>query len=244
MIKSMHTGETMKMIAGGCLAVLLLASGCDNATTYDIGSNDPNVIVAFGDSISAGEGSTDGQGYRELLGNLFAADGRTAIRVLDEGRPGTLSDTGVDRIDKVLRRDRPAVLILLLGTNDELEGVPRQQLFNFTGTTSGNLRQIITTARANKTLVVLSTIPPVCTESRQGQRANIVLMNEMIQALAVELQAQDNGIFLANAWDAFLTTSPPDGCGLINPDRGNHPNDGGYAVLAQIYYDALIDARW
>ena len=227
-----------------CLALLLLAGGCDNKTHYDIGANDPQRIVAFGDSISAGEGSSDGNGYRSLLEGLFAADGRGGMQVLNEGDPGALSDSGVRHVDTVLQRDRPAVMITLLGTNDELLGMPRKQFAAFAGTTSGNLREIVLAARANKTLVVLSTIPPVCTESRQAQRNNIALENEKIVALAAELQAQDNGVFLADAWGAFLKASPPDGCGLINMERGNHPNDAGYAVLAQTYYDALGDARW
>jgi lysophospholipase L1-like esterase len=234
----------MKTIACGSLAILLLTAGCDGGTTYDIGGNDPGTIVAFGDSISSGESSSDGQGYRRLLKDLLAADGRAGIQVLDEGVPGAFSDSGVRRIDRVLQQDRPAVLILLLGTNDEFEGVQRRQYFAFSGTTSGNLRQIVTAARANRTLVVLSTIPPVCTESRAAQRANIALMNDRILELAAELQAQDDGVFLADAWGAFLTTSPPDGCGLINLARGNHPNDAGYAVLAQTYFDALRDIRW
>jgi acyl-CoA thioesterase-1 len=244
MIRGMRTGEAVKAAAGACLALLLFAGGCDNAATYDIGGNDPNAVVAFGDSISAGEGSSNGLGYRGLLKNLFAADGRAEIRVIDEGLPGAFSDSGVRHIGTVLQQHRPAVLVLLLGSNDELTGEPQHAFFGFAGTTSGNLRQIVTAARANNTLVVLSTIPPVCTEGRRAQRENIALMNEKILALAAELQAQDNGIFLADAWDAFLTTGPPDGCGLINLDRGNHPNDAGYAVLAQTYYDSLRDARW
>ncbi len=242
MTRNMRREATLKAIAGGCLALSLFVGGCDHKTSYDIGLNDPNVVVAFGDSLSAGEGSSDGQGYRGMLKNLFAGDGRSQIQVLDEGRPGSLSDTGVNRIGKVLQQDRPAALIVLYGTNDELKGVPRQQFFAFTGTTSGNLRQIVSTARGNKTLVVLSTIPPVCGEGRQTQRANIVLENDKIHELAVEFK-HDNGVFFADAWDAFLQTSPPDGCGLIG-ERGNHPNDAGYAVLAQTYYDALDNARW
>ena len=38
--------------------------------------------------------------------------------------------------------------------------------------------------------------------------------------------------------------APPDGCGLIKKDPGNHPNEAGYAVLAKTYYQALGDARW
>ena len=231
----------MKTIAGCCLAFLLFAAGCDDTTTYDIGSNDPNTVVALGDSITVGESSSDGLGYREILKNLFAADGRTGIQIFNEGRPGALSDSGVKRIDRILQQYRPAVLIVLFGTNDELLGVPRQVTFAFAGTTSGNLRQIVTAARANKTLVVLSTIPPVC--GREGQLSNIVLMNDVIRQLAVEFK-DDDGVFLADAWDAFVKTSPPDGCALINRDRGNHPNDAGYAVLAQTYYDALGDGRW
>lgn len=241
------TWRELKNWFGAACAVLLVAgAGCQSDSTptvFDIGSNDPNAVVAFGDSISEGYGSVGGNGYRDDLERLFAADGRSHIRVIDEGDPGTFSYAGVQRIDSVLAHDRPAVLILLYGTNDEFASLPRLMRSVPPETTSGNLRQIIAAARANQTLVVLSTLTPVCGR-RVWQRNNIVEMNKLIREMAVELQATDNGVFFADAWDAFLNYGQPDGCSLINMESGNHPNEAGYALLAEIYYNALGDARW
>jgi len=223
---------------GGC------PGGHSGPTEHDIGGNDPNVVVAFGDSISDGYDSYNGMGYRDDLEYLFAADGRSGIRVLDEGEPGTYSYQGVERINGVLARDRPAVLILLYGTNDEHSSLPKSVFSRVVSTTSDNLRQIVYSARANQTIVVLSTLPPVCGPARELQRNNIIAMNVEIRRLGAELRAADDGVYLADAWEAFLSAAPPDGCSLINPDPGNHPNEAGYAVLARTYYNALGDARW
>jgi lysophospholipase L1-like esterase len=233
--------RSKRVFLGLILSFLPCVGGCPGGnsgpTEYDIGGNDPNGVVAFGDSISDGYDSYNGMGYRDDLEYLFASDGRSGIRVLDEGEPGTFSEQGVERINTVLARDRPAVLILLYGTNDEVSEVPM-------GTTIDNLRQIVNASRANQTIVVLSTIPPVCGPEREFQRVNIIALNEEIRSLGKELRAADDNVFFADAWDAFISAAPPDGCSLINPVPGNHPNEEGYGVLARTYYKALGDARW
>jgi lysophospholipase L1-like esterase len=247
----------VRRIARGLLAaaaLAALAAGCrgsdssaspDSPTLFDIGSNDPSVVVAFGDSISAGVDSYDGTGYRDDLERRFANDGRPGVRVLDEGIGGSESSAGVERIVEVLRRDRPAALVLLYGTNDELRNLPQAiYLREVVATTSENLRRIIDACRANRTLVVLSTIPPVCGPARARQRANIASMNEKIRQIGRELSALDLGVMLADPWNAFLAKAPPDGCALISPERGNHPNDAGYALLADVYYEQLRNVAW
>lgn len=243
-------GDRVKTVMRAACALLLVAaaacggSGSSESSPikFDIGSNNPGIVVAFGDSISDGYDSENGMGYRDDLESLFAGDGRNYIRVLDEGEPGTVSEDGAERIDAVLARDRPAALVLLYGTNDEFLSLPK--LIESPGTTSGNLRQIIHAARANKTIVAVSTIPPVCGNGRQFQRNNIIAMNARIRDMVRGMQAVDDGIFLADAWDAFLRKAPPDGCSLIKMPRGNHPTEAGYAVLAETYFDALFYARW
>jgi len=247
----------VKQTALALLAAAVLgsaAAGCgtsgtsadpDNPMLLDIAGNDRRVVVAFGDSISTGIDSTDGSGYRDDLERRFANGGRSGIRVIDEGIPGSYSSAGVDRITEVLRRDRPAALILLYGTNDELHSLP-QAVYEreVVVPTSENLRRIIEACRENRTLVVLSTIPPVCGPARTRQRANIASMNEKIRQIGVELSTRDFGVALADPWDAFLAYAPPDGCALINLEHGNHPNDAGYAVLADTYYDRLSTLAW
>lgn len=237
------------VLAAGCAVIfgVLPGGGCDfgsnGPTTIDIGDNDPDTIVAFGDSISYGTDSSDGTGYRDDLELLFANDERPGIRVLNEGEPGSFSEDGVDRIDAVLRTDRPAVLILLYGTNDEAEGLPQSLFSQAASTTSDNLRQIIAAGRANNTIVVLSTLPPVCGHAREAQRANIIAMNEKIRALGAELADEDAGVILADPWTKFLEKAPSDGCALIG-DSGNHPTDLGYSFLAETYFNALENVAW
>ncbi len=247
----------MKRHARGLLAaaaIVATAAGCgttgttaapDNPMPFDIGTNDPTVVVAFGDSISEGVDSTDGTGYRDDLERRFANAGRPDIRVLNEGIGGSVSGDGAARIADVLSRDRPAALVLLYGTNDELRGLPQAVFEREVVTpTSENLRRIIDACRANRTLVVLSTIPPVCGPARTRQRANIVTMNEKIRQIGRELGASDLGVMLADPWTAFLSLAPPDGCALISTNNNNHPNDAGYAVLADLYHEQLRTAAW
>ena len=200
------------MFLGLVLSLLPYLGGCpgnSGGKTYDIGGNDPGVVVAFGDSISDGYDSYNGMGYRDDLQSLFTGDGRSGIMVLDEGEPGTYSYQGVERINSVLARDRPAVLVLLYGTNDEHSSLPMSILSRVVQTTTNNLRQIANASRANRTLVVLSTLPPVCGSAREFQRNNIIAMNEKIRALGAELRAADDGVFLADAWEAFVQRGSP-----------------------------------
>jgi lysophospholipase L1-like esterase len=209
---------------------------------FDVRPNDRSVLVAFGDSISWGDESSDGQGYRRHLEDLLASAGRPGMHVINEGIPGTVAEEGAARIEEVLRRDRPAVLLLLYGTNDEAFGLPQSVLRRQVTTTSEYLRMIISAARANRTIVVVSTLPAICAP-RLHQRDLAVSMNDKIRALALEMGASDLGVILADSWTDFLSTSPPDGCALIGPG-GNHPTDTGYAVLAGSFFKALQKIAW
>src|SRR5206468_2620822 len=85
--------------------------------TLPIGSNRPNVYMGFGDSLTLGQGSSDGLGYRgRLQSRLTAFFGRG--QVVNEGADATRSNRGADRIDDSLRRARPAYTLILYGTND------------------------------------------------------------------------------------------------------------------------------
>ena len=90
--------------------------------TLPTGTNTANRYMAFGDSISAGEGSSDDLGYRSWLeAELRAYWGKAELR--NEGQSGTRSNAGEGRLDGVLARVRPAYTLILYGTNDwnELE---------------------------------------------------------------------------------------------------------------------------
>jgi acyl-CoA thioesterase-1 len=107
------------------------------------------VIVAFGDSLTAGFGVETGFSYPDFLQKEI--DG---YRVVNAGISGDTTSGGLARIDSVLRL-APKIVILELGGNDGLRGLPL-------ASTRANLEQIIAALRKSGARVVLAgiTLPP------------------------------------------------------------------------------------
>ena len=104
---------------GSPLSVGVPASGdVPVPAVLPIGSRSrPNLYLAFGDSITYGDGSSDGGGYRdELRADLRAYWGKADIT--NDGAPGTKSNKGETRVGASLGKNRPAYLLILYGTND------------------------------------------------------------------------------------------------------------------------------
>jgi len=78
------------------------------------------VIVAFGDSLTAGLGVPPEQSYPTLLTAKLQAEGYP-YRVVNAGVSGDTSAGGLRRVDWALRL-RPTIVILELGVNDALRG--------------------------------------------------------------------------------------------------------------------------
>jgi len=98
--------------------------------------------VAFlGDSLTAGYGLPAEQAYPALVGELLAADPATAgWTVTNAGVSGDTSAGGLRRIGWVLK-GRPRVVVIALGANDGLRGLPLVEV-------TANLRAIVTQVRA------------------------------------------------------------------------------------------------
>ena len=96
------------------LLVLQLAS-CAAAPAAE-----ERVIVAFGDSLTAGLGVEAGQTYPALLGERLRREGYD-YRVINAGVSGDTTAGGVRRVDWALRL-KPEIVILELGVNDALRG--------------------------------------------------------------------------------------------------------------------------
>ena len=104
------------------------------------------VILAFGDSLTFGTGAAPGESYPAILERLV---GR---RVVNEGVPGEISGEGLERLPDVLKREKPALLILCHGANDLLRGLDKRQV-------AANLRAMIRLAREKGAAVVLIAVP-------------------------------------------------------------------------------------
>ena len=94
------------------LAVALALAGPVHAAEY--------VIVAFGDSLTAGLGVTPEDSYPARLQAKLRAGGY-AYRVVNAGSSGDTTAGGLRRVDWALK-NRPDIVIVALGANDALRG--------------------------------------------------------------------------------------------------------------------------
>jgi acyl-CoA thioesterase-1 len=104
-------------------------------------------IVALGDSLTAGLGLEPGQAYPALLQQRLDAAG-LKYEVVNAGVSGDTSAGGLRRVDWALEGD-VKVLIVALGGNDALRGLPVEQLRE-------NLAAILERAKARGIKVILA----------------------------------------------------------------------------------------
>jgi lysophospholipase L1-like esterase len=166
-------------------------------------------------------------GLQQLLQSTYPAEMPT---VVNSGVAGEMVAQGDERLPGVLRSVHPDVLLLLEGVNDinahQEDGVSDIE---------GGLRSMIRHAHENGVSeVLLSTLLP---ERVGGCRAydwgdgvdDISDANDVINYLA-----GTEGATLVDMHKAF---SGQEGT-LLGPD-GLHPNDAGYAKMAQVFFDAI-----
>jgi lysophospholipase L1-like esterase len=202
--------------------------------TLVIGANLPNVYMAFGDSITDGDGSSDEKGYRgRLQTKLKAWFG--AGTIVNQAIGGTRSNAGAARVRKSLSSTTPAYTIILYGTNDFNDSHCRSEFPCFT---IDSLRKMVRTAEERHTLPVLSTIIPANTgyDARVPPSRNewVKAMNELIVVMGHE-----EGAVVADPFTAFMAV--PDFHTLMFDHV--HPNDAGYDILAEVFFKAITEPQ-
>lgn len=101
-------------------------------------------ILVMGDSLSAGYGLAPGQGWVSLL----QQDLEPKHRIINASISGETSDGGLARLPDALSRHKPDIVVLELGANDGLRGLPLAGM-------ERNLQQMITLSRKASARVVL-----------------------------------------------------------------------------------------
>ena len=111
------------------------------------------VIVAFGDSLTAGYGTEAGQSYPDFLQRLLDEE-HYRYRVENLGISGNTTKDGVERLKDVIAL-KPALVIVEFGGNDGLRGLPIT-------TTRNNLDTIVHVLKEAGIPVALAgiTLPP------------------------------------------------------------------------------------
>lgn len=176
------------------------------------------VIVVFGDSISAGYGIRVQYGWVALLAQKLRSEGY-GFAVVNASISGETTAGGLARLPRTLDLHHPRIVVLELGGNDGLRGLPLAQ-------SRSNLRQMIALSRAAGARVLLlgMQIPP-----NYGPRytslfqamyrdlataAHVALVPFLLQGVALQptLMQQDRihpnepgqPLLLANVWPQLL----------------------------------------
>lgn len=161
-------------------------------------------ILVMGDSLSAGYGLANGQGWVALTARRLPAS-NPGWRIVNASISGETSAGGATRIGAELTRHHPRVVVLALGANDGLRGLPVAQM-------RANLDRIVQRAQATgaRVLLVGMRMPP-----NMGAR-----YTKDFEAAFVQLAAQRHTAFLP-----FLLAP-------VAADRANFQDDNLHPVAA------------
>src|SRR2546422_9825018 len=101
-------------------AVVLLAVSLVSLSAASLAAAEPHVIVAFGDSLTAGLGVRPEESYPSRLEARLRAAGYD-YRVVNAGVSGDTTAGGLSPVDWALR-SKPEIVIGALGAHDGLRG--------------------------------------------------------------------------------------------------------------------------
>lgn len=139
------------------LLLVIVSVGAHSAPTESpvepADGNEP-VIVVLGDSLSAAFGMEISQSWPSLLQERLIQNGYS-YRVFNSSIAGDTTQGGLARLPRLLERNNPDIVIVELGGNDGLRGLPIAE-------TRGNLASMIELSQLDGASVILAEmrIPP------------------------------------------------------------------------------------
>jgi acyl-CoA thioesterase-1 len=205
--------------------LLFVTVGCDagggeggtisrNATEFAIAQTEAKedlpLIVALGDSLTAGFGLSLAEGYPARLQERLDEAGYR-MRIVNAGVSGDTTAGGLRRLDWALIGD-VRILILALGGNDGLRGLPVKQM-------KDNLSKIIVSALDQGVLVLLTGMeaPPNFGSS----------YTENFRRVFLELDADYDVSFVPFLLEGIAARLE------LNQSDGIHPNAAGAELIAE-----------
>ncbi len=179
--------------------------------------SDKPKVVAFGDSLTAGFGLLEKEAYPYLLQEKLKADGYL-YEVVNAGVSGDTTTGGIERIDWSLDQENVQILILELGANDLLRGLPVSKMRE-------NLDKIITKAKAKNVQILLCGMlaPPTMGEKYQKEFVDVF----------PEMAAKHKVAFMPFILDGIALDKN------LNQADGIHPNAEGEKIMTDNVYKAL-----
>lgn len=136
-----------------CLA-LSIQSPQGLAQSASAASTARPTLLVFGDSLSAEYGLKRASGWVSLLEDRLKKEG-FPYRIVNASISGETTAGGLSRLSAVLNKHQPRLVLLQLGANDGLRGLPISQ-------TEANLRKMLELVSANggKAVIIGIRLPP------------------------------------------------------------------------------------
>ena len=167
----------------------------------------PRTVLVMGDSLSAAYGLGASQGWVALVADRISKT-QPGWRVVNASISGETTAGGAGRIAAELKRHRPAVVVIELGANDGLRGLPLAQ-------TRANLEKMIKASQAAgaKVLLVGMRMPPnYGRDYTQGFERNFAELSKQHKTaflpFLLEPIATDRNAFQADNLHPVATAQP------------------------------------
>lgn len=163
-------------------------------------------IICFGDSLTEGVGAGAGEDYPSLLSRQLV------FPVINAGRRGDTSAQALERLSTSVLNKNPRLVIVLLGGNDFLRQVPRQE-------TRRNLEEIVRRIQNAGAIVVIA-----------GLRLGF--FTDEYGPIFDEIARQFGALYVAQVLKDILNDS------ALRSDP-IHPNGAGYRLIAERIADKI-----
>jgi len=190
---------------------------CSMCSAFSASAASGQTVLVYGDSLSAAYGMPERQGWVALLEERLRRE-HPDYSVANASISGETTAGGLARLDKVLERTKPAIVILELGANDGLRGLPVAAM-------KQNLSAIIRRCKKSgaKVLLVGMRLPPNYGEPYTGAFARAY----------VELAKSHDVVLLP-----FLLEGFGDKAELFQPDHV-HPTEAAQPAVLKNLWGAL-----
>ncbi|KAK2739078.1 hypothetical protein FQN55_009611 [Onygenales sp. PD_40] len=192
-------------------------------------------ILPLGDSITYGQGSSDGNGYRLPLYNLLS--GGNKVEYIGREKRGSMSNNQheghkgfpigpVGNTGKPDYAEHPNIVLLLAGTNDVVFKINLKDAPNVLGRVVDDILTACPDA-----VVLVATLTPMLDANREARKATF---NAALPAVMEQRTKTGKHVLLVDM--GRVTTEH------INATDGIHPVDEGYKLIADVWYEGILAA--
>lgn len=167
-------------------------------------------ILAFGDSLTYGTGaSSASKSYPAVLQKMLG------VKVINEGIAGEISENGLKRLEKILQKSDPDILILCHGGNDILRRYDLKKMRQ-------NIESMVTLAQQKNIKVILIAVPKLngifissaSMYEKIAKKMNIKLENDVLEDIINDVNLKSDQV---------------------------HPNDKGYEKMAKAIKKVILN---